>query len=672
MRNDWRSGLLALLLLAATIFAYQPAWHAGFIWDDDVYVTENRLLTAPDGLKRIWFSADSPSQYFPLVYTVLRAERGLWGLHAAGYHWVNILLHAANALLLWRVLRRLRVPAAWFGAALFALHPVQVESVAWVTELKNVLSLFFFLLAAWEWLYFVEDLPGSWWCYGTALLCQALALASKTTACTLPAALALILWLQGKPLGFRRLCHLLSFLALGLIMGLLSVWWERHHQYTVGAAFSLGPVSRLLIASRAVWFYAGKLLWPSHLSFSYGRWSIDPADPLDYCWLAAGLMLAVSIWALRRFVGRGLETAALFYVAMLSPLLGFIMEYTFRYSFVADHYQYAAAIGPLALAAAALDKLLRRVAPATPVLRPLAGALLLALLGTLTWNQCRIYADSESLWRATLERTPESCMARNNLSAVLIDKGELQPAIRLSRQVLALQPNDPVAENNLGLALLDEGKVDEAIAHCQASLAAQPNGPMAYYNLGQAYLKKGRFDAAITNFQMTARLKPDYAKAWCNLGYALLQSGQLPAAIVNYNTSLELAPDYPLPHNDLGSIYLRLGDTNQALAHFQRAVALDPTFVEARYNLGGIFLAQGRLDDALSQYDKVAELSPRLAAAHYMLGKLAAAYAAVGRTGQAAATAEHALQLARSAGETSLAAALSAQLESYRPATPKN
>ncbi len=662
--------LLAALLVAATILAYQPAWHAGFIWDDDVYVTNNRLLTAPDGLERIWFSLDSPSQYFPLVYTVLRLERHAWGLASGGYHWVNILLHAANALLLWRVLRRLAIPGAWLGAALFALHPVQVESVAWVTELKNVLSLFFCLLAVRAWLEFVQDGPGSWRYYVAALISQSLALFAKTTACALPAALLLTLWLQRKPINLRRALQVVPFLGAGAAMGIVSVWFERHHQYAVGQAFAVSPLARLLIASRAVWFYLGKLIWPANLSFSYERWQMDPADALAYIWLACGGLAAGAILAARRMTGRGPETAAIYYVAMLSPLLGFIMEYTFKYSFVADHYQYAACIGPLALAAAGIDRILSRADTRSTLIRPMTCGLVLALLGTLTWRQCRIYDNSETLWRATLERSPGSTIARNNLSQVLLDKGDFDHAIQLSQEVLALNPDDAVAQNNLGFALLQQGRLDDAIAHCEKSIALQPNAPDAYYNIGQAELKKSQFDAAITNFQMAVRLKPDYPAAVCNLGYALLQTGQISGATANYKKSIELDPDYALPHNDLGSIFLRLGQTNEALAHFQRAVELAPDFVEAHYNLGGVLLAQGRLDEARSQYEEVAVLRPSLAQAHYMLAKVAAAYAQTGRVQQAIAAAEQALQLARSARETSLIASLEAQLQSYRSGIP--
>jgi tetratricopeptide (TPR) repeat protein len=695
-----RLALQALVLVAAVLLAYQPVWQAGFIWDDDVYVTHNRLLTAPDGLKRIWFSLDSPSQYFPLVYTVLRLERTAWGLASGGYHWVNILLHAANALLLWGLLRRWRLPAAWLAAAFFALHPVEVESVAWVTELKNVLSLFFCLLTAWAWVEFAGERPkaadkvarasspassagvspvdapapgggtppkpadercGRWGFYLAALLFQALALFAKTTACTLPAALLLILWLRGERIGWRRAWQIAPFFAMGLMMGLVSVWWERHHQFAVGDAFAIGWVSRLLIASRAVWFYAGKLLWPVDLSFSYPRWQIDPGDWCQYLWLAACIAAGVAI----RAAGRGVKTGLLIFVATLAPLLGFIMQYALRYSFVADHYQYAASIGLLALAAAGIDRLLGRFEAGRPALRPLVYALLPALLGLLTWRQCRNYADSETLWRATLRSAPNASIARNNLSQALLDKGKLDEAMRLSAEVLAVNPKDAVAQNNLGFALLEKGRVEEAMSHLQAAIAAQPNAPDAYYNLGRAWLKKEQFQSAIANFQMAVRLRPDFANAWCNLGFASLRAGRLPEAVAHYEKALALAPDYPLAHNDLGGILLRLGQTNQAMTHFQRAAELAPDFVEAHYNLGGLLLAAGRLDEALRQYETVAQQRPRLAEAHFMLGRLAAAYARSGRLDRAVTVTTRALQLARAAGETSLADSLAAQLHSY-------
>src|SRR2546421_3846463 len=260
-----RTFLLAVALCALTILAYRPSWNGGFVWDDDRYVTHNSLLTAKDGLQRIWFSLDAPSQYFPLSYTILRAERALWDLNTTGYHWVNIFYHAANALLLWRILVRLKVPGALLAAAIFALHPVQVESVAWITERKNVLMGLFFLLTLLGWVAFVDErTKRRWLWYAVALVFYLLALSAKATACTLPAALLLILWLQKKPINKWRLFQILPFFFLAIGMGMLAVWWERYHQGTSRALFTfLTPTERILVASRAVWFYLSKLIWPS-------------------------------------------------------------------------------------------------------------------------------------------------------------------------------------------------------------------------------------------------------------------------------------------------------------------------------------------------------------------------------------------------------------------------
>src|SRR6476619_4637692 len=315
-----RALIFAVVLATVTILAYRPDWHGGFLWDEDAYIINNELLTAPHGWQRIWFSLDSPSQYFPLTYSTFRIEHALWGLNTTGYHWLNLLLYVGNALLVWAVLARLRVPGSWLAAAIFALHPVQVESVAWITERKNVLMGFFFLLTIRAWIEFVDkQTKHRWFFYVLALLLYALALFSKTTACTLPAALLLILWLQGRRINQRQLVQLFPFVVLALAMGLLTVWWERYHQGTHGPLFAISPPERLLIASRAIWFYLGKLFWPSNLTFIYPRWIVSPTHLLEYAWLAAlGGLCAVISFA-RRYVGRSLEVAALFFVATRSP-----------------------------------------------------------------------------------------------------------------------------------------------------------------------------------------------------------------------------------------------------------------------------------------------------------------------------------------------------------------
>src|SRR6266513_1381298 len=402
-----RALIFGAMLVAATIFAYRPAWNGGFLWDDDAYVVDNDLLTASDGLRRIWFSLDSPSQYFPLVYTTFRVERTLWGLHPSGYHWINLLLHVANALLVWRVLARLNVPGSWLAGAIFALHPVQVESVAWITERKNVLMGFFFLLTLLAWIAFIDErTKRPWRFYALALILYLFALSAKSTACTLPAALLLILWLQKKPINKPRLTQIAPFVIMGIGMGLLAVWWERYHQGTSRAIFTfLSPLERVLVASRAVWFYLGKLIWPGNLTFIYPKWQISSTHLPDYMWLLVGIGLCGAIYFLRRYVGRSVEVAAGFFVAILSPVLGFIMLFTFRYTFVADHYQYLACIGPIALASAGLVNLADTFKNSRTLILS-AGLCVVAVLATLTWRQATMYGDIETLWRTTLARNP--------------------------------------------------------------------------------------------------------------------------------------------------------------------------------------------------------------------------------------------------------------------------
>ena len=587
--NPWaRLAFPGALIVLLVCLAYLPALHGGFIWDDDVYVTNNPLLAAPDGLRRIWFTMDSPSQYFPLTYTVLRIEHALWGLNPAGYHGVNILLHAINALLVWRLLKRLSVPGAWLAAAIFGLHPVQVESVAWITELKSVLSLFFSLLTLFCWTEFVGERSRRFW-YWLALGFCALALFSKTTACTLPAALLLILWLKRKPVDWRRLAQVVPFLAMGVGMGLLTVWWERFHQGTQGKLFSIGWLDRILIASHAVWFYAGKLFWPVNLTFSYPRWAIDPAHPSAYGWLAMGIGLGAAIYFTRRFVGRGVAVATLFYVATLSPVLGFIMLYTFRYTFVADHYQYVASIGLIALAAAGITVAFKT----RPFLKLACGGALLLTLGLLTWRQAGIYRDAETLWRDTLAKNPDSWMAHNNLGSLLRNQGRIEEAIEHYHKAIQINPNFFEAPDNLGIALADQGRFDEAIESYRRAIQIDPNFAVALNNLGIALAAKGRFDEAIENYYKAIQLNPNSSKVLDNLGAALAAKGRVDEAIKNYRKALQLNPNSFQALNNLGNALLHQGRFDEAIESYRKAIQINPKSSDALDNLGVALAAQG-------------------------------------------------------------------------------
>jgi tetratricopeptide (TPR) repeat protein len=669
-----RAWIFALALAAVTILAYRPTWNGGFLWDDDVYVTNNELLTAPDGLRRIWFSLDSPSQYFPLVYTTFRVEHALWGLNPTGYHWVNLLLHVANALLVWAVLARLRVPGAWLAGAIFALHPVQVESVAWITERKNVLMAFFFLLTLLAWIAFIhERTKRPWRFYGLALILYLLALSAKTTACTLPAALFLILWLQKKPISWKRIFQIVPFFVLGIAMGLLAMWWERYHQGTSRALFTfLSPIERVLVASRAVWFYLSKLIWPSNLTFIYPQWDIAPTHLLDYAWLLAGVVLCVAIYFLRRYVGRSVEVATMFFVATLSPVLGFIMLYTFRYTFVADHYQYLACIGPIALASAGLVNLADSFKNGRTLI--LSAALcLVAILAVLTRRQSGMYADIEALWRTTLARNPSCWMAHNNLGIVLFQKGQLDEAITHYRTTLQMQPNFWDADYNLGSALLGKGEVDEAIFYCDRAVAMEPNDPDAQVALGNALLQKKRIDDAIAHYQKAVAMRPDYFLAHYSLSRAFLEKGEIEAAISHCRAALLIQPENADAHTNLAIALDEKGETAEAIQHYEKALKLSPQSVPALTNLAWLLAT---CSNALlrngSKAVEIARQADQLSGGTntLVLRTLAAAYAESGQFESAIESARAAVQLARMHGDQSLVTALDQEIALYQLGIP--
>ncbi|HOW19171.1 MAG TPA: O-GlcNAc transferase, partial [Phycisphaerae bacterium] len=335
-----------LLLLALAV--YIPAMRGGFVWDDDDYVTENRTLRSLDGLGRIWFDIRATPQYYPLVFTSFWLEYHLWDSRPGGYHVVNILLHGTSAVLLWLVLRRLAVPGAWFAAAVFAVHPVHVESVAWITERKNVLSGVFYLSAALVWLRFAGlDCPRAAEprrrsLYAIGLFLFACALLSKSVTASLPAALLLVLWWKRGRIARGDFLPLVPFFALGAVMGLITAWVERHHVGAEGAEWALSAAERCLIAGRALWFYAAKLIWPVRLTFIYPRWPIDSGVWWQYLYPIAAVAAIGLLWGLRRRIGRGPLVAVLFFAITLAPALGFFDVYPMRYSFVADHFQYHA------------------------------------------------------------------------------------------------------------------------------------------------------------------------------------------------------------------------------------------------------------------------------------------------------------------------------------------
>jgi tetratricopeptide (TPR) repeat protein len=564
----WLAGLLVLV--------YWPAICGGFVWDDDVYVTNNPLLTSPHGWRDIWFSAEHQSQFFPLVFTTLRLEHTLWGLNPFGYHLVNVLLHAANAALVWLVLRRMAIPGAWITAGLFAFHPVQAETVAWITELKNTQSTLFYLLAVWRWMNFINDKSSTRWKdYSFTILFYVLALLSKTTACTLPAALLLIPWMRGEQIGWRRTGQVVPFMILGVAAGLVSIWWEGHlgnYRQEVGQNLTL--VQRALVASHALWFYAGKLVFPVNLTFSYPHWQVSAGDFLNYLWLAGCLAVALPWWFLRNTPGRRVIGAVVFFVAALSPLLGFIPLYTFKYSYAADHYQYIACIGLLALAGAGLQQIPR-----------VFSVVVLLVLGGLTWKQAHLYQNQTALWEDTLAKNPTSWMADDNLGTIFRGAGDFGKAIDYYHKAIRLNPNFAQAHYNLGIVLFKTGEAGEAMGEFQKAIQLDPEDSLAFYNFANALDQNGQADEAIRQYKEAIRLDPDFINARINLGILFGRLGRLDEAAAQFQEVVRLDPDNAEAHNNLGAILRAKGRLDDAIAQFQEAVRLNPDFPLARTNL---------------------------------------------------------------------------------------
>ena len=608
---------LASLLILLVVVAYLPALRAGFIWDDDAYVTQNSMITDPHGLREIWFSAHTQSQYFPLVYTSFRIEHALWGWNPFGYHLVNVLLHGVNAVLVWVVLRRLLVPGAWLAGAIFALHPVQVETVAWVTELKNIESLLFYLLALLAWTKF-DDSAGwrRWGFYALTLAAFLLALFAKTTACTLPAALVLVLWLRGQRLAWLRALQIFPFVLIGLGMGIITIWWEGHlGNFNADFDVSLNPLQRVLLAGRALWFYAGKLFWPVDLAFSYPQWQITAAEPWQYIPVAGCLAVAAMVWAWRKKIGRGPVAGLVFFLAALSPLLGFIMEYTFRYSFVADHYQYNACIGLIAVAAAGIWRGLVK----TGLLPAVQAALLLAL-GCLTWQQCHAYHDLESLWRDTLAKNPDSWMAHHNLGTELFQQNRVDEALEHYQAAVAIHPGGDVEQADLGAALMEKGLDTDAIPHFEAALAINPRLFAAQNNLALAYDHVGNFDQAVTHFKMALQINTNTPGTLMNLASVFQQHGQLDEAIKCYRQITVQFPTEVEPWRQLGAALSANGQAGEEVMAYRQGLVFNTNNVSLLLDLGNAYVAQTNYNGAADCFRNALKAEPANAGLHYNLG----------------------------------------------------
>jgi protein O-mannosyl-transferase len=734
------------VLIGLVCVAYVQVFNAGFIWDDESHLTQNPCVVGPLGLKEVWTSARAI--YYPLVLTTFWTLHKFVGLSPWPYHLLNVLLHAGSAVLLWQVLRQLNVRGAWLGAALWALHPVMVQSVAWVTELKNTQSGFFYLLSVFCFLKSDAAIQGravsgSLWrrtgehcslLFALSLAFFILATLSKPSVVMLPVVLFLCIWWRvGRP-HWHDVVALAPFVIISALASVWTIFEQKFHAGATGTEWAQTWPDRLIIAGRAIWFYLAKLIWPHPLIFIYPRWEIDSAQATAYLPLLAALAGLLVLWLNRAKWSRAVFFAAAYYVVSLFPVLGFFSVYFFRYSFVSDHFQYLASMGPLALAGAGIVTGCNRLAPSRRLsalpsasrhlppqasgvagsavaTTPLVGTcgVVLLLLVVMTWRQTAVYHNLVTLYTATLTRNPSCWMAHYNLGIALNEQGDTDGAISHYREAVELWPGYAEAHYNLGRLLAQKGLVDEAITHYEKALEINPSDADAHNNLGVTLSANGSTEEAIAHYRKALVIQPDYADASCNLAGALLSKDDLDGAIAYYSACLALSPNQPEAQYNLASALFRRNRMDEAIVRYQKVLELSPDNADARANLGSAYLAKDRIRDAIAEYRYVLRIAPDNVAAQSnlawllataadpslrngleavllaeraesessrsdnhatVLRILAAAYAETGRFVDAKKTAEQAFQAAEIQGNSTLSSALRDEISLYELGLP--
>jgi len=577
-----------LLILLALLVVYWPAITGGLLWDDLGHITRPDLQSA-HGLWRIWFELGATQQYYPLLHSAFWMEHRLWGDSLVWYHIVNLVEHSLSAFLIVLILRRLDIPGALLAGLIFAVHPVCVESVAWISEQKNTLSGALYLASALVYLDFDASRRRSR--YGFALGLFLLSLMSKSVTATLPAALLVVLWWRKGALSWRRdIVPLVPWFAIAAISGAVTAWVERNVIGAKGPDFSLTMMQRLLLAGRALWFYFGKLIWPSDLIFIYPRWVIDPSVARQYAFTAAALLVACGLVVLARRT-RGPLAGFLFFAGTLAPALGFVDVYPFLFSYVADHFQYLAGLGVIVPTAAGLTLLAARLQLGR-LQATIASGVLIAALSVLSWHQSRLYRDAETLYRDTIARNPDCWMAYLNLGTELAGAPNgLPEAISAFEQAVRLKPDHREARRDLVLAHTMVGseissnpsRTAEAVDHLRRAIGVEPASTLAHYTLANI-LARSHDPAAIGEYEIVLRLDPNHFQAHYNLGTLLLDTpGRQSDAVAHLRAAVKLRPESPEAHVNLAvALSDAPGQRQEAIKEAEAALAANPNLSQAR------------------------------------------------------------------------------------------
>ena len=580
-------GSAAILFVGLAFVIYAPVLAAGFIWDDGRAITDNVALRSWHGLWDIW-TGQGDADYFPLKSTVLWLVYQVFGARTSPYHILNIGVHAANAVLLWRVLRQMSIPGAWLAGLVFLVHPTHVESVAWVSECKNTLSLLFALLSLLAWFRYEQNQRGR--TYVASLVLFVAGLLCKTTVVILPVVLVLCTWWQQPTerafLRSRHLPRLLAFFLVAVLLGAITVWFQfgraiGEYQLPVG-----GVASRAANAGKATWWYlakavsptivwyemperpieteaeaqaflsgarpanpaparpAGKLTtWP--LITIYPRWRVTP--PVWYDFLPAGAMAALFAWVAKHRKGRARPAffALSYFLVALLPVLGLVKMSYMRAAWVADHFQYLADIGIIALACAAGTLLWRKATQPGRRLIAAVGVAIVAVFAVCTFARSMDYRSEYTLWTDTVAKNPGAWQAQIRLGAALLARNEVRAATAHFAEAVRLNPDLPDGRNNLGLGLVRQGQVAEGIAQYRTSIRLQDEQFFAHANLADALASQKQYAEAIVEYRSALRWHPTLVPLIFRLGTALMESGNLDEAVATFEKAKALAPGEP-------------------------------------------------------------------------------------------------------------------------------
>lgn len=698
-KASFRASAGAVFIAVLVVIAYYPSLKGDFIFDDELLLTQNKIIKAPDGLYQIWFSTNA-LEYYPISYTVFWIEWRLWGLNPIGYHAVSLVLHVFEAVLIWLILRKLSIPGAFFAAIIFSVHPVNVESVAWIAQLRNLMTLFFCLLSTWCYITVVMPAAGTDTrparsrrgrhertkeipsqnvrrrssfaprrfplIYWLSLLLFVLALLSKGSSAILPLLLLGIVWwvrtlerseTETSPSPDRfpvfsrgDFIRISPFFAVAVLSTGVNIWFQTHGSGEVIRVADF--TERLLGAGGVVWFYLYKALLPCSLSFVYPQWRIDAANPFWWLLLAGVLTVTVILWRYRRGWGRALFFCWFFFCVALVPVMGFTDVGYMQFSLVADHYQHIAIIGVIALVSAGFSLWRRgmpgKILPAANA----AGVAAAAILLFLTWRQSGLYRDDITLYRETLNKYPDCWLARNNLGLAMLRTGQFKEAIKCFQRVLEINPNYSPVYNNMGEVLIQSGRPREALKYIRRSLELNSRSPEAYCNMGRIMFDTGQLKDAADYFQQAIKLKSDFSEAYYYLGMIQFNEGRIGEAIKYYQQAIQLYSDYPAAHNNLAIALVKTGRIQDAIDHFKEALRSQPDYPVAEYNLGIALGKMGRLPEAIEHYEKAIRLKHDYVAVYYNLTQ---AYFNANETSKAVATARKGLELAQSQGMESKA-----------------